>query len=100
MKYDDGYKYIGANIQAYNHFDCFMIPYPSGSSVISTKDLHEEDFLKLVVDYYKSKTLVNMNYFDDMKECNAHKKFIKRQINDESSNIGREWANSQIWIAV
>lgn len=84
-------EYIGANIQTYGHFDCYMIPESDGSAIYSLEKYTKEDFLALVYQYYTSKTLWNHDYGNDLKDQNCIKRFICKRINSKSFDVGDEY---------
>lgn len=87
---------IGTNIETYGHFESFMIPYENGSAVDSEGDVTEEEFLKLVYDYYYTDRL-NDSYCDGtrdgIQEAKAVKRFVKKRA--PRYDLGKEWLDNQ-----
>lgn len=80
---------IGANIQIYGHFEAYQIPDNIGRSLSCKVSL--EYLLKYIDLYYNSKTSMNYDYGDNLKEQNAVKRFIIKRINNSSYDVGVEW---------
>ena len=89
---------IGAEIETYGHFASYSIPDESGKGITNESLLSKEAFLDLVYEYFYSKRM-NYDYFEDEKECQSVKSFVKKRVKDTSYQTGLEWVDSHTFLA-
>lgn len=87
-KHKKAIQIIGAEIQTYNHFAEYSVPF--------TENIDDDgiSLLDCVYNYFYTK-MHNSDYYsdttEDLKDERQCKSFIKKRINDESYDIGMQW---------
>ena len=79
---------IGTNVKIYGHFKIYSVPNENQVGISNNEDMKIVDFLAKITNYYNNKKLLNLDYGDDLKDQNATKRFILKNIDDSSLEEG------------